>query len=86
MLLIKLYFSSLLLIILVGCNQSWNYNEKLIFMEACPDSRNHCECQYQIAYKNFTYKEFKSILDKKASQRVKNRVNSVKDLFLECYN
>ena len=86
MLLIKHQFFSLFLFILISCNKEWSYSEKQVFMNTCPDLKDSCECQYQIAYKNFTYKEFNSILKKEANQKIKDKVNNLKDDFADCDN
>ena len=86
MLLIKHQFFSLFLFILISCNKEWSYNEKQVFMNTCPDLKDSCECQYQIAYKNFTYEEFNSILNQNSDEIVKNRVNKLKNNFSDCNN
>ncbi len=70
----------------MSCNQGWSYNERQVFINSCPDISASCDCQYQIAYKNFTYSEFNSILKKEANQKIKDRVNSLKDDFSDCDN
>ncbi len=86
MLLIKHQFFSLFLFILISCNKEWSYNEKQVFMNTCPDLKDSCECQYKIAYKNFTYEEFNSILNQNSDEIVKNRVNKLKNNFSDCNN
>ena len=86
MLLIRHPFFALSFILAISCNQNWSYNEKQIFMNSCPDISESCDCQYQIAYKNFTYKEFNSILKKEANQKIKDKVNNLKDDFADCDN
>jgi len=85
-LLIRHPFFALSFILAISCNQNWSYNEKQIFMNSCPDISESCDCQYQIAYKNFTYKEFNSILKKEANQKIKDKVNNLKDDFADCDN
>ena len=86
MLLIKHQFFSLFLFILISCNKEWSYNEKQVFMNTCPDLKDSCECQYQIAYKNFTYEEFNSILNQNSDEVIRNRVNKLKNDFSDCNN
>jgi len=77
-------FIILFCIIFISCNKDWAYNEKQIFMNTCPDLRDSCKCQYETAYRNFTYKEFESILNQEASQKIRDRVNNLKGDFAKC--
>ena len=86
MLLIRHPFFALSFILAISCNQNWSYNEKQIFMNSCPDISESCDCQYQIAYKNFTYEEFNSILNQNSDEVIKNRVNKLKGDFSNCNN